>query len=121
MGNSLKILEYQDNQLEKESSFVLFLSNFPNLYDCCQKEQKRRIIISSIILKESEALLKIINFEKDKKIQFYKEILLNGVDHYPNNFFPNLLNEDNILEVYFLNLKSFLVNQINEEKKGFIF
>jgi len=118
MRNSLKILEHQDKQLEKESILVTFMSNFPNLFEECLKEQKRRFVFSSIIYKQIENFQKMICIEKEKKAQFLKEILLNGMEYYPKNFFPDLVTEDDTIEIYAANIKSFLEKQIFEETKG---
>ena len=120
MRNSLKILEHQDKQLEKESSFMSFLSNFPNLYEDCLKEQKRRIFFSTFLLNEMEKFKKIINFEKDKKAQFFQETLLNGIEYYPKNFFPELITEDMTIELYFSNMIAFLEQNFVVEFKGYL-
>jgi hypothetical protein len=118
MRNSLKILEHQDKQLAKESLFLSFISNFPNLYEDCLKEQERRVLFSMLMLKQNGSLLKIINFEKEKRHFFFKESLINEMEYCPRNFFPNLVGDDDAIEFYLNNMKTIFEKQIFDNGAG---
>ena len=117
MRNSLKILEHQNKQLEKESLFVQFISNFPNLYAECVKEQQRRKMFSNISLKYIGSLMKNVNFEKEKRNRFFRETMINEMEFCPRTFFPNLINEDDSIGFYLNTIKLILEKQIIEQGK----
>ena len=122
MRNSLKILEHQNKQLEKESLFVQFISNFPNFYSECVKEQTRRNNFSNFSLKYIGNLMKNVNFEKEKRNRFFRETMMNEMEFCPRTFFPNLINEDDSMGFYLNTIKLNLEKQIIDQgKKTIIF
>lgn len=117
MRNSLKILEHQNKQLEKESLFVQFISNFPNLYAECVKEQQRRRNFSNITLKYIGNLMKNFNFEKEKRNRFFRETMINEMEFCPRTFFLDLINEEDSIGFHLNTIKLILEKQISEQGK----
>lgn len=104
MRNSLKILEHLDIQLEKESELVMFLAKFPELYKICSQENSRRKNMLLMVFNNIENLRKIMILEKETQLTFFKENLLNGIEYYPKNLFPDLISDDESLETSINNL-----------------
>jgi len=71
-----------------------------------------------LMLKQNGSLLKIINFEKEKRHFFFKESLINEMEYCPRNFFPNLVGDDDAIEFYLNNMKTIFEKQIFDNGAG---
>lgn len=117
MRMSIKILDHLDEQLEKESKFFIFLSKFPEFYEICLEENKRRAMISIHFSCFVETLRKMINIEKEKKKSFFKEKLLYEIEYFPKNFFTELVCDDDYLENETSNILQYLKKKSNDHSK----